>query len=93
MFLLLMEPRCLDLAYCLLLEPKLPQPVRCQLLRIIYALLRTSAVSARHKGRLHLQVSFQLFFFLCDMSLPSISTVPVGRDQLLSISTKSHRHI
>ena len=62
---LVLEPRCLDLSYCLLLEPQLPQLVRCQLLRIIAALLRTPTVSARHKGRLHLQVTLrQLFVFL-----------------------------
>jgi hypothetical protein len=50
------EPRCLDLSYCLLLEAGLPEAVRCQVLRIIATLMRTPVVSGRHKGRLHLQV-------------------------------------
>jgi hypothetical protein len=56
LFLLCVEPRCLDLGYCLLLEPALSAPARCQVLRLIAALLRTPVISSRHKGRLHLQV-------------------------------------
>ena len=54
LFLLMTEPKCLDLSYCLLLENR-EESVRAKIYKVISAFLKTSRVSNRHKGRLHLQ--------------------------------------
>ena len=62
MILLLAEPRCLDLIYCVLLEEKVDRDTRSKIYRLISCLLKTSKISNRHKTRLHLQEAGYLGF-------------------------------
>ena len=55
MFLLLLEPRVMDLAYCLLLDEAVQGEARARVYRLVLALMKTPKVSTRHKARLHLQ--------------------------------------
>ena len=55
MILILAEPKCIDLIFCILLEEKLQEETRQQIYKLIYSFLRTNKMSNRHKSRLHLQ--------------------------------------
>eukprot|EP00090_Calanus_glacialis_P023550 TRINITY_DN363_c0_g1_i1.p1 TRINITY_DN363_c0_g1~~TRINITY_DN363_c0_g1_i1.p1 ORF type:complete len:2732 (-),score=430.45 TRINITY_DN363_c0_g1_i1:184-7587(-) len=62
MFLLLLEPKCIDLIYCLLLDESLNQDIRSKVYKLIFILLKSNKVSNRHKTRLHLQEAGYLGF-------------------------------
>ena len=77
LFLLMFEPKCIDLFYCLLLENK-DEPTRMKIYRVISAFLKTSRISNRHKGRLHLQQAGYLgFLYMRSSREPSISLYEV----------------
>ena len=47
MFLLLLEPKCIDVIYCLLLDEFLKQDIRSKIYRLILILLKSNKVSNR----------------------------------------------
>jgi len=55
MFLLLLEPRLMDLSYCILLDEAVQGETRAKIYHLLLALMKTPKVSSRHKTRLHLQ--------------------------------------
>lgn len=78
LFLLLFEPYCLDLIYCILLE-NTDELIRMKIYRIITDFLRTSKISNRYKGRLHLQpVGYHGFLYIRSPKEPPISLQEVS---------------
>ena len=87
MILIMAEPRCIDLIFCLLLEEKLSNTARNQIYKLIFALLRTNKISNRHKSRLHLQdVGYLGFLYMRAAKEPPILFEEVGHltNQMLS---------
>lgn len=73
LLLLLFEPKCIDLLYCVLLE-NTDEQIRMRIYRLISDLLRTPRISNRHKGRLHLQQAGYLgFLYTRSSKEPSFS--------------------
>ena len=84
MILLLAEPKCIDLLYCVLLEEKVDLETRAKIYKLIFALLKTPKISNRHKSRLHLQeVGYLGFLYMRQLKEPAL-----GQEEVSSLTTQ-----
>ena len=87
MILLLAEPRCIDLIYCVLLEETVDLETRAKIYKLIFALLKTTKISNRHKARIRIHVETH---FEAQQICPLCSQVCKSRESLRKHLTRRH---
>ena len=84
MILIMAEPKCIDLIFCILLEETLSDETRLKIYKLLFALLRTSKISNRHKSRLHLQeVGYLGFLYMRSAKEP-----PISMDEVVQLTNQ-----
>ena len=84
MILIMAEPKCIDLIFCILLEETLSDETRMKIYKLLFALLRTSKISNRHKSRLHLQeVGYLGFLYMRAAKEP-----PISMDEVVQLTNQ-----
>ena len=95
MILIMAEPKCIDLIFCILLEESVSNDTRVKIYKLLFALLRTNKISNRHKSRLHLQeVGYLGFLYMRAAKEPLISMDEVVQltNQMLAFDHSSSYH-
>ena len=84
MILILAEPKCIDLIFCILLEESISNATRLKIYKLIFSLLRTNKISNRHKSRLHLQDVGYLGF----LYMRAAKDAPITMDEVVHLTNQ-----